>query len=220
MNPTPEETIYERYLIEGKESASIPLLIGIVAAENPDGVATIVENAKVLMTRRGLDSLRDLSRADLEEIGVTDPFRIQQCLAAFELARRISLVNRGQKTRIDRAEDIYKLFRDLDGEPKEYFCALYLDSKNNVLSRKTIHIGTINMSIVGPREVFREAVREGAASFAVVHNHPSGDPTPSPEDMDVTEKLVQVGVLLDIPLIDHIIIGHNKYTSFKKLKLL
>jgi DNA repair protein RadC len=89
-----------------------------------------------------------------------------------------------------------------------------------VVSTVTVHIGTVNMSVVGPREVFREAVRENAAALVVAHNHPSGDPSPSPEDIAVTRKLVEVGEILDIPLLDHVIVGDEHYYSMREKGLL
>ncbi len=87
---------------------------------------------------------------------------------------------------------------------------MLLDAKNVVMRVAEIHVGTLTMSPVGPREVFREAIRDGASAIIVAHNHPSGDPTPSPEDRVVTERLKQVGALVDIPVLDHIVIG-DKY---------
>src|SRR5262249_42746108 len=105
-------------------------------------------------------------------------------------------------------------------EKREHFYAILLDSANHVMRKALIHIGTLTMSIVGPREIFREAVREGASSIIVAHNHPSGDPTPSPEDIESTKQLVQVGKLLDIPVLDHVIIGHEGYRSLSEMGLM
>jgi DNA repair protein RadC len=93
---------------------------------------------------------------------------------------------------------------------------VYLNAKNGILGTRTIHVGTATTSLVGVRDVYREAIREGATQIAVVHNHPSGDPTPSIEDIDVTDKLVEAGKLMDVHLIDHIIIGHHTFVSLKE----
>ena len=97
---------------------------------------------------------------------------------------------------------------------------MFLNSKNGVISTKTIHIGTINASIVGARELFREAVREAAVTIILAHNHPSGDPTPSIQDIDITHKLMDAAELLDIPIVDHIVIGSGKFASMKRLKII
>jgi DNA repair protein RadC len=92
-----------------------------------------------------------------------------------------------------------------------------LNSANGVIRKALIHIGTLTMSIVGPREIFREAVRDGASSIIVAHNHPSGDPSPSPEDIEITRILIDAGKLLDIPVLDHVIIGHRRYSSLNEM---
>jgi DNA repair protein RadC len=99
---------------------------------------------------------------------------------------------------------------------QEHFDCLYLDTKNNVILRKTIFIGSLNASIVHPREVFKEAFRRSAASIICLHNHPSGDPTPSREDIEVTKRLTESGKVLGIELLDHIIIGDRKFVSLKE----
>jgi len=95
-----------------------------------------------------------------------------------------------------------------------------LDAKNQLIRRADVHIGTANSSLVGAREVFREAVKDGAVGIIVAHNHPSGDPTPSPEDVAVTRQLRDAGKLLDIPLLDHVIIGESRHVSLRRMGLL
>jgi DNA repair protein RadC len=99
---------------------------------------------------------------------------------------------------------------------QEHFVCLYLNTKNQVIHRQTIFIGSLNASIVHPREVFREAVRRAAASVICAHNHPSGDASPSREDIEVTKRLVECGKMIGIELLDHLIIGDNKYVSLKE----
>lgn len=99
---------------------------------------------------------------------------------------------------------------------QEHFVCLYLNTKNQVLHKQTIFIGSLNSSIVHPREVFKEAFRRSAASIICVHNHPSGDPTPSREDIDVTKRLQECGLIIGIELLDHLIIGDRKYISLKE----
>ena len=99
---------------------------------------------------------------------------------------------------------------------QEHFVVLFLNTKNQVLHKKTIFIGSLNASIVHPREIFREAVKRSAASIICAHNHPSGVPTPSPEDIDVTTRLMEAGLIIGIDLIDHIIIGDHQFISMKE----
>ena len=98
----------------------------------------------------------------------------------------------------------------------ENFICLYLNTKNQVIHRQTIFIGSLNTSIVHPREVFKEAFRRAAASIICLHNHPSGDPTPSREDIEVTKRLVECGRIIGIEVLDHIIIGDHKFVSLKE----
>jgi DNA repair protein RadC len=101
-------------------------------------------------------------------------------------------------------------------EKREHFVALLLDTKNGVLRTKTVSIGDLSSSIVTPREVFKEAIRHSAASLIVAHNHPSGDPTPSPDDAAVTRRLQEAGELLGIELLDHIVLGDQRFVSLKE----
>jgi DNA repair protein RadC len=99
---------------------------------------------------------------------------------------------------------------------QEHFVCLYLNTKNQVLHKQTIFIGSLNASIVHPREVFREALKRSAASIICLHNHPSGDPAPSREDIEVTKRLVECGKMIGIDVLDHVIIGENKFVSLKE----
>ena len=101
-------------------------------------------------------------------------------------------------------------------QTKEYFLVLLLNMKNQVLSLQTISVGSLSASIVHPREVFQAALRQSAAAVILIHNHPSGDPSPSQEDIAITDRLVQAGKLMDIPVLDHVVIGDNKYISLKE----
>jgi DNA repair protein RadC len=137
-----------------------------------------------------------------------------------ELGRRMANAAQGPKDTIESAEDVMAHMDHLRYEKREHFVAILLDAKNNIIRIAPIHVGTLTSSIVGAREVFREAIRDGAASIILVHNHPSGDPTPSPEDCEVTDHLVLVGDMLDIPVVDHVVIGERTYRSFAQLGLM
>ena len=171
---------------------------------------------RMLARFTGIQALGDASAVDIAEMTGLEGFEVLRCQALVELGRRIGGAGKGPVTEITCAEDVFHLLEHLRHEKREHFYAIMLDSKNGVIRSHPVHIGTVNMSIVGPREVFREAIRDGAASLIVAHNHPSGDPTPSPEDIDVTARLVEVGAMLDIPLLDHVIIGQTRWTSLKE----
>ncbi|MCW5935781.1 MAG: DNA repair protein RadC [Fimbriimonadaceae bacterium] len=165
-----------------------------------------------------ITQFKDLTPAELKNVTGMESYEATRVLAAIEIGRRAGLASQGLRGQtVASPADAYEVFKDLADQQQEHFCAAFLDSKAAVLARKVVHIGTLNASVVGAREVFREAVRQNAASIIVAHNHPSGDPTPSPEDIRVTKHLAEAGRLLDIPLLDHLIVGHNgRYTSLQE----
>ncbi|MGD8394758.1 MAG: DNA repair protein RadC [Candidatus Eiseniibacteriota bacterium] len=134
--------------------------------------------------------------------------------ACFELGRRLYRPEAGPAT-IAEASDVYAVTRDLELARREHFVALHLDARNRVIGRETVSVGTLNASIVHPREVFRAAIRASAASLVLVHNHPSGDPEPSADDLALTRRLVEVGTLVGIEVLDHLIIGKGRFVSLR-----
>ncbi len=136
--------------------------------------------------------------------------------SVFEVARRLETFVDEPKRKICSPKDVYALmYPKMREQKKEKFITLYLDTKNQILKEETISIGSLNASIVHPREVFKGALELSSASIIMIHNHPSGDPSPSREDIMVTEKLVDGGKLLGIDVLDHIIIDDGRYTSLK-----
>lgn len=187
-----------------EEDANASKEMGIRVSKRLNNIARVNELA--------FDLLRD-------ECGL-EGFEALRCLALIEIGRRSSIAGKGVPDEIQAPSDVLCLLDHLFDEKREHFYAILLNSANHVLRKALIHIGTLTMSIVGPREIFREAVREGASSIIVAHNHPSGDPSPSPEDIEITKHLVDVGKLLDIPVLDHIIIGDGKYRSLSEMGLM
>ena len=172
----------------------------------------------------GEGSLRRLAQrpsAELLRAEGVGPTKAARLLAAFELAARIAKEERSPLSRIREPDDVVRLFqarlRDLQVEE---FHLLALDSQSQVLREVLVTRGLLNSSLVHPREVFRAAIAEAAAGIIVVHNHPSGDPTPSAEDRAVTQQLVAAGRLLDLPLYDHVIIAGDRFVSFATTGLL
>jgi DNA repair protein RadC len=192
------------------------LAIGIVSDEGDvDGALPF---AKELLTRAG--GIRNLPSAPptmFEECAGVNGFRLQRLYALLELGRRTAGVGRGERRIISDPQQVYDTFEHLKNERKEHFCALLLDAKHYVIKDQTVHIGTVSASVVGVKEFFKEPIREGCAAVIAVHNHPSGDPTPSAEDFEVTRVLAEAGKLLEIPLLDHVIIGENSFTSMQRL---
>jgi len=140
-----------------------------------------------------------------------------QIAAAFELGKRLSAFTGDERPQINSPKDAVQiLMPQLRYLSNETFHVLSLDTKNYVTRQRRIFEGSLNISIVHPREVFKFAIEESAASLIVAHNHPSGDPTPSSEDIKITKQLVDAGKILDIPILDHIIIGDGRYVSLKE----
>lgn len=172
---------------------------------------------EIMKSIGGIRELRSITKAALMEAAGMDPLRRAQFEALLELGRRTAGASRDRVDKIEKPDDVAAIFSDLKNERQEHFCALLLDTKNHVIGRQTIHIGTLSASIVGAREFFRQALLENAAAIIAVHNHPSGDPTPSPEDYEVTKQLAAIGKQLEIPLLDHVIIGENEFKSMQRL---
>lgn len=173
------------------------------------------ETIDTLFANFNIKQVSLMSIPKLMQIGFskTQATKIQ---SVFELARRLETYTEDPKRKICSPKDVYAFMYPKYREvKKEKFITLYLDTKNQVLKEETISIGSLNASIVHPREVFKVALELSSASIIMVHNHPSGDPSPSREDIMVTEKLVEGGKLLGIDVLDHIIIGDGRYTSLK-----
>jgi DNA repair protein RadC len=163
--------------------------------------------------------LHQVALEDLLAIRGMGKARAAQLLAAAELGRR--LWPDGDAMPLIRGPDnVYELTRDIRGMNREHFVGFYLNSRNQVLRREIISIGSLNASIVHPREVFLPAVAMSAASIILAHNHPSGDPTPSEEDLAITRRLADAGRLLGIELLDHVVVARDAYASFKERRLL
>lgn len=210
----------------GPEALSAQELLALILGRGVKDEPVMMAAQKILSRFGSLEALQEASLEDLKEIkglGIAKAAQIKSCL---EIARRINnsdTTNYSQyrTKRIISAKDVYKLVKSkLSDYNKEHFFVISLDSRNNVLGIDEVSVGTLNANLVHPRETFEAAIRRHAAQIIIAHNHPSGDPEPSKEDLEITNKLVESGKALDIDIIDHIIIGQNKYASLKEQKLL
>ena len=171
------------------------------------------------LARRGLADLAEWPAGRWLEIAGIGPARASALTAAFELGRRAAQQPpRGGPIR--GPEDVQAHVRDLTRARREHFVVLLLNARHEVQGREVVSIGTLNASIVHPREVFRPAILAAAASVVLVHNHPSGDPEPSDEDLSITKRLVQVGDLVGIGVLDHVIVATRGMVSFRSRRLL
>ncbi len=212
----------ERLWSLGPDALTTLELLAILIGTGTEGRG-VLEVARRLLHRAD-GSLRRLTqrpRAELLRADGIGPTKAARLLAAFELAARLAREDRPAVVRIREPEDVVRVFggrlRDLQVEE---FHLLALDSQSQVLREVLVTRGLLNSSLVHPREVFRAAIAEAAAGIIVVHNHPSGDPTPSAEDRAVTQQLAAAGRLLDLPLYDHVIIAGDDFVSFATAGLL
>ena len=208
----------EKLLARGAAALSNAELLAILLRTGTQEESVLHVAERLLAhDQEGLLSIVHLSAAQLSELKGIGPAKAVTVLAAVELGRRISEKVAAKREVIHGPEDVAAYaMPHLRDERKEHFMALLLNMKNHVLSLQTISVGSLNASIVHPREVFQAAIEHAAAGLVLIHNHPSGDPTPSPEDIAVTERLVQAGKIMDIPVLDHVIVGDNKYISLKE----
>ena len=225
----PAERPRERLLAGGAASLSNADLLAILIGSGSGRGESALDLARRLLALGAAsgqgeagsegDGLQWLAAARAEELcqvpGI-GPARAAQIAAAVELGRRLAAA-RPSRPRVRCPEDVSRLLmagmRDLD---REHFYVVLLNTKHYVVGVDLISIGTLNGSMVHPREVFRAAIRRGAAALILVHNHPSGDPTPSPDDVQVTRRLVEAGHLMGIDVLDHVIIGDYRYTSLRE----
>lgn len=185
-------------------------------------VAILIGSADAASRLCAAVNVRRLHNAPTEELTAVrgiGPDRARKLLAAAEIGRR--LWPDGESTPLVRGpESVYELCRDIRSVNREHFVGFYLNSRNQVLRREIISIGSLNASIVHPREVFVPAIAHCAASVVLAHNHPSGDPTPSEEDLAITRRLLEAGRIVGIDVLDHVIVCRESYASFKERKLL
>jgi DNA repair protein RadC len=213
----------EKLLAQGADQLTDAELLALII-RNGDAASgnSAVDLARALLARFG--GLRQLSRAGISELcfqpGI-GPAKAAEIQALFQIARRFGDLRLQPGQAYRSSNDAFQHFHErLCDYRKEVFLALLLDSKNRLIREVQISEGSLNASIVHPREVFAPVLRESAAAILFIHNHPSGDPTPSREDLDITARLKQVGELMGVRVLDHIIIGNGAYVSLADRGLL
>ncbi|GGH85856.1 DNA repair protein RadC [Pullulanibacillus pueri] len=212
-----EERPRERLLKEGAGRLSNQELLSIVLRTGSREESVIQLAGRVLNTFGGLKRLKMATVEELMEIKGIGKTKAVEIQATLELGKRLMREWDDEHYIIRSPQDGAKyVMEDMRFLTQEHFVCLYLSTKNQVIHRQTVFIGSLNASIVHPREVFKEALKRSAASIICFHNHPSGDPTPSREDIDVTKRLVECGMLLGIDVLDHIVIGDRKFISLKE----
>jgi DNA repair protein RadC len=177
-----------------------------------------LHQARELMVRfKGLPGLVRACEAEIVQVDGIGPAQAARIKAALEFGRRLVLATPEDRPQVRTPADVAQmLMADMAYLEQEHFCELLLDTRNRLIANLTLYIGSLNASHIRVAEVFREPVRHNAAAIIVVHNHPSGDPSPSPEDVEVTRQLVAAGALFDIEVLDHLVIGQQRFVSLRE----
>lgn len=210
----------EKMLNRGEYCLNEAELLAIVLGQGTRSTSAIQLAHCLLINYGGLRGLKEASIRELMGIKGIGLAKAVAVKAAIELGRRISLDIRSRPY-IKSPEDVKNmLMEDMRYSDRERFRVLYLDRKGGLICMEDISVGGLNSSIVHPREVFKTAVKNSAASIIAVHNHPSGDPSPSKEDVEVTRRLIEAGNIMGIEVLDHIIIGESTYCSLKAKSLI
>ncbi|GAA4705104.1 RadC family protein [Brevibacillus fulvus] len=209
----------ERLLRYGAASLADAELLAILLRTGTEHKSSFELAQTLLATFGDLRGLAQASTEELMQIKGIGQVKSLELLAAMELGRRITAksVLSARRTSIRLPRDVAELMiPEMSHLNQEHFVCLFLNTKNHVIGKQTIFVGSLDASIVHPREVFREAIKRSSASLICLHNHPSGDPSPSREDIAVTRTLREAGDLVGISLLDHIIIGDGRYVSLKE----
>ena len=212
-----EERPREKMIYQGKESLNNAELLAVLLRTGTREKSALELASDILsMNENGILHLEDCSMEELASIKGVGSAKACQVMAAIELGKRVAAYPRRKKAEIGRPEDIADLVMEkMRYYKKEHFCVLLLNTRGQVIEENEVSVGDLNGAMVHPREVFLQAVRRSAAAVALIHNHPSGDPSPSPEDVGITARLMESTEILGIKIVDHIIIGDGIYTSMK-----
>jgi len=183
--------------------------------------ADAIHQAEIMMTKfQDLHSLSRASEVDLTAIEGIGPAQAARVKAALEIGRRLMAETPEDRWQVRAPSDAAQMLMPmLSHQTREHLVVLVMDTRNRIVHQETLYIGTLNTSLCRPAEVFAVAMQHNAAGIVVAHNHPSGDPNPSPEDIALTRRLVDAGKVLEIAVLDHLVIGHNKYVSLRERNL-
>ena len=209
----------EKLINKGTKALKKDELLAIILRAGIKG-KNALQVAKDILVKYGDKKLLGASYEELRNIHGVGPTKAVQILAAIELGSRLFKEKSEKEVYINSSEDAIKELAHIKENKKENFVVLYLDARNKLIYKETVSIGSLNANLVHPREVFEPAVRYLAAQIVLAHNHPSGDPEPSEDDLEITKRLIESGKILGIEIVDHIIITKTGFTSFKEKNLI
>lgn len=215
-----EERPRERLRSQGSQNLSNAELMAILLRTGLSGENVVAMSTRLLASAGGLHGLSRISYEELCALkGISDA-KACQLLAGIELGRRVASLEPQDAPRFGSPQDIADLYMpEMSGLDREHMRVVLLNTKNQVVGADDLYVGSVNAALVRPAEVFASAVRRNLPGIAIVHNHPSGDPTPSDDDVRITKQLVAAGKMLDIDVLDHIVIGTGRFVSMKERRL-
>jgi len=211
----------ERFLEKGADALSDAELLALILRTGTRGskknaAENVIEMSNRLLSTHTLEKLFDCAPEELQEIRGIGPGKAIQILTVRELGKRYSQ-SKTPITKIICARDVFNLFHErLKDEKQENFYVLLLNTKNQIIKEELITKGILDASIIHPREIFKPAIKSSASRIILVHNHPSGDPAPSAEDIEITKQIEKAGEEIGIKVLDHIIIGRDRYWGWKE----
>ncbi len=215
-----EDRPRERLIEVGERALSSAELIAIILRVGTKGISAVRLAERLLVEFDGLPGLGRASVAALSNISGVGSAKAVQIKAALELGRRMVASSPEERPKVTSPADAANLLMsEMMLLEQEHLRVILLNTRNEVLSMPTIYQGSLNTSVIRVGELFRQAIRANAAALIVAHNHPSGDPSPSPEDIAVTRQFVKAGNLLDVTVLDHVVIGHQRFVSLKERQL-
>jgi DNA repair protein RadC len=207
----------ERLLTRGPAALSTAELLAIILRTGVPEENVVRVSQRLLSTFGNLAGLAQASPAELIAARGLGPAKAAQLKAALELGRRLLVEAPDQRPQVRSPADAANLLMsEMSLLEQEHLRVMLLDTKNRVLGSPTVYVGSLTTSLIRVGELFREAIRTNSASVIIAHNHPSGDPTPSPEDVAVTRQIAEAGKLLDVDVLDHLIIGRQRFVSLKE----
>jgi len=211
----------ERLFSDGEEALSDVELLAIILRDGAQGATALDLAGRLLSAFGDFRRLADCTVSELTRVKGIGPAKAAQVKAALAIARRYASGRLAPGTQVTGSRQLFEHMRErLAGLKKERFYTLMLDTKHRIIAEETVAIGSLNESVVHPREVFKNAIRQSAAKVIFIHNHPSGVPDPSPQDRRLTARLCQAGAIVGIEVLDHLIIGRDGYFSFAEHGLL
>ena len=209
----------EKLISKGSQNLKDEELLAIVLGTGIEG-KNVIEVARQILRKYSKKRLLKMQYGDLSKIKGVGPAKACTILAAAELVKRALEIGEETLPIIRSTKDVIAQAVYMRDKVREHLMAIYLNARNEMVYKKPMFIGTLNANLVHPREIFNEALKQNAASVILVHNHPSGDPEPSQDDLEITKRIIEAGKIMGIDVLDHVIITKNKPFSFKEQRLL